>query len=158
MVLLVVAPSFILFGYNNGSTGGIATLESFVHQFPTIDTVNTTGAQKSHNSTIKGVVTGSYDLGAVVGSLLCIGYSDRIGRLRTVLIGLLLSIVGLVLQASAFSLAQFTVGRLIIGSAIGTISSAIPVWQSECSTTAHRGAFVVLEGLCISSGITLSEW
>lgn len=31
MVLLVVAPSFILFGYNNGSTGGIATLESFVH-------------------------------------------------------------------------------------------------------------------------------
>lgn len=120
--------------------------------------MNTTGAQKSHNSTIKGVVTGSYDLGAVVGSLLCIGYSDRIGRLRTVLIGLLLSIVGLVLQASAFSLAQFTVGRLIIGMAIGTISSAIPVWQSECSTTAHRGAFVVLEGLCISCGITLSEW
>lgn len=30
MVLLVVAPSFLLFGYNNGSTGGIATLESFV--------------------------------------------------------------------------------------------------------------------------------
>jgi hypothetical protein len=30
MVLLVVAPSFILFGYNNGSTGGIATLQSFV--------------------------------------------------------------------------------------------------------------------------------
>jgi sugar porter (SP) family MFS transporter len=127
-------------------------------QFPTIDTVNTTGAQKSHNSTIKGVVTGSYDLGAVVGSLLCIGYSDRIGRLRTVLIGLLLSIIGLAVQASAFSLAQFTVGRLIIGAAIGTISSAIPVWQSECSTTAHRGAFVVMEGLCISSGITLSEW
>ncbi|PCG94133.1 Major facilitator superfamily domain, general substrate transporter [Penicillium occitanis (nom. inval.)] len=158
MVLLIVAPSFILFGYNNGSTGGIATLESFVHQFPSIDTVNTTGAQKSHNSTVKGVVTGSYDLGAVVGSLLCIGYSDRIGRLRTVLIGLLLSIVGLVLEASAFSVAQFTVGRLVIGAAIGTISSAIPVWQSECSTTAHRGAFVVLEGLCISSGITLSEW
>jgi hypothetical protein len=30
MVLLIVAPSFLLFGYNNGSTGGIATLESFV--------------------------------------------------------------------------------------------------------------------------------
>jgi hypothetical protein len=30
MLLLVVAPSFILFGYNNGSTGGISTLESFL--------------------------------------------------------------------------------------------------------------------------------
>ena len=104
------------------------------------------------------MVTGCYDLGAVVGSLLCIAYSDRIGRLRTTLLGLILSIVGLVLESSAFSLAQFIVGRLVVGAAIGTISSAIPVWQSECSTTAHRGAFVILEGLCISCGITLSEW
>lgn len=103
-------------------------------------------------------MTGSYDLGAVLGSLLCIGYSDRIGRLRTVFIGLLISIVGLVLQAASFNLAQFTVGRIIIGVAIGTISAAVPVWQSECSTSAHRGAFVILEGLCISGGITLSEW
>jgi hypothetical protein len=34
MVLLVVMPSFLLFGYNNGSTGGILTLESFVHVRP----------------------------------------------------------------------------------------------------------------------------
>lgn len=127
-------------------------------QFPALDTVTTTGAQAAFNARIKGVVVGSYDLGAVVGSLMCIAYSDRIGRLRTTLIGLVLSIVGLSLQSSAFSLAQFTIGRLIIGGAIGTISAAIPVWQSECSATAHRGAFVMLEGLCISSGITLSEW
>ncbi|QKX57562.1 uncharacterized protein TRUGW13939_04680 [Talaromyces rugulosus] len=158
MVLLIVAPSFLLFGYNNGSTGGIATLESFVKQFPSLDTVNTEGAQKTYNARIKGVVTGSYDLGAVVGSLLCISYSDRIGRLRTTLIGLVLSIIGLALESSAFSLGQFLVGRLIVGGAIGTISSAIPVWQSECSTSAHRGAFVLLEGVCISGGITLSEW
>lgn len=31
MIVLVVLPSFLLFGYNNGSTGGIITLESFVH-------------------------------------------------------------------------------------------------------------------------------
>ncbi|KAH8694216.1 putative sugar transporter [Talaromyces proteolyticus] len=158
MMVLVVAPSFILFGYNNGSTGGIATLQSFVHQFPSIDTVNTKGSQETYNARVKGVVTGCYDLGAVVGSLLCIGYSDRIGRLRTTLIGLVLSIIGLAVESSAFSLGQFIVGRLIVGGAIGTISSAIPVWQAECSGTAHRGAFVMLEGVCISGGITLSEW
>lgn len=31
MLMLVVAPSFFLFGYCNGSTGSIATLHSFVH-------------------------------------------------------------------------------------------------------------------------------
>jgi hypothetical protein len=30
MILLVVMPSFLLFGYNNGSSGGIVGLESFV--------------------------------------------------------------------------------------------------------------------------------
>jgi len=30
MIGLVVAPSFLLFGYNNGSTGGINTLPSFL--------------------------------------------------------------------------------------------------------------------------------
>jgi sugar porter (SP) family MFS transporter len=134
------------------------SLTALPKQFPLIDTVNTKGAQNSHNSRIKGVVTGCYDLGAVVGSLLCIGYSDRIGRLRTTLIGLILSIIGLVIESSAFSLGQFIVGRLLVGGAIGTISSAVPVWQSECAGTTHRGAFVILEGLCISSGITLSEW
>lgn len=75
MLCLVVVPSFLLFGYNNGSTGGLTKLESFVkvsprasfvlvawmpsltffdQQFPAIDTVNTKGAQKSHNSTILG--------------------------------------------------------------------------------------------------------
>jgi MFS family permease len=103
-------------------------------------------------------VTGCYDLGAVFGSLLCILYSDKIGRLRTILTGLILAIIGLALESSAFNIAQFIVGRLIVGAAIGTISASVPVWQSECSSTAHRGSYVMLEGLCISGGITLSEW
>ncbi len=105
-----------------------------------------------------GVVTGVYDLGAVVGSLLCIFYGEKIGRIRTIFIGLILGIVALAIESSAFSLAQFIVGRILVGGSIGTISAAVPVWQSECASTVHRGAFVVFEGLCISGGITISEW
>ncbi|KUJ07784.1 general substrate transporter [Mollisia scopiformis] len=158
MVLLVVAPSFLLFGYNNGSTGGILTLESFVHQFPKLDTVNTKGSVKAHNSLVKGAVTAAYDLGAVFGSLSCIMYSDKIGRIRTILAGLILAIIALAIESSAYTVAQFTIGRVLVGWAIGTISASVPVWQTECSTTKHRGAFVILEGLCISAGITTSEW
>jgi hypothetical protein len=70
MVGLVVMPSFLLFGYNNGSVGPITALDSFAkvlplsccadppltaQQFPTIDVVTTTGDEKSHNALILGV-------------------------------------------------------------------------------------------------------
>lgn len=158
MLLCVVIPCFLLFGYNNGSTGGVTTLNSFVTQFPSLNTATTTGVVKQHNAKILGVVTGCYDLGAVVGSLTTIAYGDKIGRLRTILIGLVLSLVALAIETSAYSVAQFVVGRLLIGCAIGIISAAVPVWQAECSGAAHRGAFVMVEGLCISGGITLTEW
>ena len=111
-----------------------------------------------HLIILLGVVTACYDLGAVVGSLTCIGYSDKIGRLRTIFCGLVLSVIALAIESSSYTLAQFVVGRLLVGGAIGIISAAVPVWQTECSRTKHRGAFVIFEGLCISGGITISEW
>lgn len=103
-------------------------------------------------------MTAAYDLGAVFGSLSCIAYSDKIGRIRTIFIGLVLAVIALAIESSAFTVAQFTIGRVLVGWAIGTISASVPVWQTECSATKHRGAFVILEGLCISAGITMSEW
>jgi sugar porter (SP) family MFS transporter len=93
-----------------------------------------------------------------VGALSCIAYSDRIGRLRSILIGLVLAVIALAIESSAFRLSQFVVGRVLVGISIGVISTSIPVWQTECSTTKHRGAFVIMEGLFISTGITISEW
>ncbi|KIV79409.1 hypothetical protein PV11_06971 [Exophiala sideris] len=158
MIMLVVAPSFLLFGFNNGSTGGVGHLESFVKVFPSIDTINTTGAEKSYKATILGVVTACYDLGAVAGALSCIAFGDRIGRLRSIFTGLVLAVIALALESSAYSLAQFVVSRLLIGGAIGIISASIPIWQTECSTTKHRGMFVIVEGIFISAGIAMSEW
>lgn len=105
-----------------------------------------------------GVVTASYDLGAVCGALSCIAYGNKIGRIRTIIFGLVLSLIALAIESSAFSLAQFVVGRLLVGASIGIISATIPVWQTECSTTRHRGMFVIMEGIFISAGITLPSW
>lgn len=43
MVLLVVMPSFLLFGWNNGSSGGIVGLDSFVKVRPEDDPSPTPG-------------------------------------------------------------------------------------------------------------------
>lgn len=55
-LVLIVFPAYTCYGYNQGVAGNVLTLQSFVAEFPDIDTVNTTGSQKSHNSTIQGTV------------------------------------------------------------------------------------------------------
>jgi hypothetical protein len=53
-ICLAVVPSFLLFGYNQSNLGGVIGFKDFVKRFPEIDTVNTTGEAKAHNSTIQG--------------------------------------------------------------------------------------------------------
>lgn len=48
--------AIIIFGYNQGSAGGVLTTRSFNQQFPQIDTIFTTGQQQHDNSTIQGIV------------------------------------------------------------------------------------------------------
>lgn len=55
IIWLVVCPAFTCYGYNLSVAGGLLTLESFVRMFPLLDTINTKGAQQSHNSTIQGI-------------------------------------------------------------------------------------------------------
>lgn len=51
MIITVFLPAYCLLGYNNAVFGGLLSLESFVEQFPTIDTIHTTGS-KSENARI----------------------------------------------------------------------------------------------------------
>jgi hypothetical protein len=54
IIWLVVCPAFLCYGYNQGVTGGLLTLESFVKTFPSMDTLTTTGEEQHYNSTIQG--------------------------------------------------------------------------------------------------------
>lgn len=156
--LLIVAPAFIIFGYNQSGLGPLATLQSWVEVFPEIDTVNTTGALKSKNSTAKGAVIASFQLGALIGALSCTGLGDRLGRRWTIFLGGILTLVGQVLQVAAFGLPQFVVGRVILGLGVGQLSVAVPVWQSECTSAKHRGQHVIVDGICICLGYALCNW
>lgn len=156
--LLIVAPAFIIFGYNQSGLGPLATLQSWVEVFPEIDTINTTGAVKSANSTAKGAVIASFQLGALIGALSCTGLGDRLGRRWTIFLGGVLTVIGQVLQVAAFGLPQFVVGRVILGLGVGQLSVAVPVWQSECTSAKHRGQHVIVDGICICLGYALCNW
>ncbi|KAF9884991.1 hypothetical protein FE257_000814 [Aspergillus nanangensis] len=157
-LLLVVCPVFILFGYNQAGVGGLASVDSWTKTFPEIDTTHTTGATKSHNSTIQGVVISTFTLGALVGALSCSFLGDIFGRRKSIFAGSLATLIGEVLCCSSYGLAQFIVGRIIIGIGIGILSATVPVWQSECSSAQNRGKHVVLDGLFISAGYAITSW
>jgi MFS family permease len=125
-------------------------MSDWTKTFPEIDTTNTTGAVKSHNATIQGVVVATFVLGALVGALSCMYTGDRFGRRKNIFAAATLTLIGEVLCSSSFSLPQFIVGRTIIGLGIGILSATVPVWQAECSSAANRGKHVVLDGLFIT--------
>lgn len=154
--LLVVLPSFVLFGYNQSNLGGLVSLSDWTDHFPEIDTKHFTGTVKSQHATIQGVVIATFTLGAMVGCLSCSYTADKFGRRMVIFVGGLLSLIGMVLECSSFQLAQLIVGRTILGAGIGMLSGTVPTWYgfsyyflATCLTQIRR---VVLTDTNTSTG------
>lgn len=140
---LIGAVGFILQGYDQAVANGLLTLASFITVFPQIDTLNTTGATKSHNSTIQGerphtrttyttynsgkktkksftnidsgTTVAIYEVGCALGAFSCGFLGDRLGRRKTIFLAGCIAIVGVIIQATPFSLGQLIAGRVITG-------------------------------------------
>ncbi|RMZ79772.1 hypothetical protein DV738_g3206, partial [Chaetothyriales sp. CBS 135597] len=126
---------FLLFGYDQGVTGGLLTLDSFRKQFPTIDAKapGISQAEASTRSTYQGISVASYNLGCFLGAVACIWVGNPLGRRRTIFVGTSIMIVGAILQAASYHLPLFIVGRIVTGIGNGLNTSTVPTWQSECS-------------------------
>ncbi|KAF9895281.1 hypothetical protein FE257_000184 [Aspergillus nanangensis] len=156
--MLVVFPSFMLFGYNQVGVGGLLSFSDWIKTFPEIDTSDKTAGATSQNALVQGTYVASFTLGALAGAFSCSGLGDWLGRRKSIFIGALLTLVGEIISCSSFTLAQLTVGRIIIGLGVGILSTIVPVWQSECSPAVNRGQHVVVDGIFITSGYALSSW
>ncbi|KAG7908130.1 hypothetical protein KL906_003547 [Ogataea polymorpha] len=159
-VAFVAGVGFLLFGYDQGVMGSLLTLPSFIQTFPEMDTVSDwlTDAEKSHNSTIQGVAVSLYEIGCMFGALATIFFGDRLGRIKIVFYGAIIMVIGAIIQAASFGLAQFIVGRIVTGVGNGFITATLPMWLSECAKPEQRGPLLMLEGMEVTGGIALSYW
>lgn len=155
-------PATRLFGYDQGVTGGLLDLESFIKYFPDINpadpALKDNPALRSQRSLNQGIAVASYNLGCFVGAILTIFIGNPLGRRRTIFCGCITMATGALLQATAFSLPHFIVARIITGVGNGMNTSTVPTWQSESSKAHDRGKMVMIEGMLITGGITLSYW
>ncbi|KAK7686905.1 hypothetical protein QCA50_009982 [Cerrena zonata] len=145
---------FLLFGYDQGVMGSLLTLPSFRDEFPTIDT-----QRNPDNSTLQGFTVAVYELGCMASALVTIKLGDKLGRLKTMLLGVAIMFVGGILQASSVkSIAFLIVARIVTGLGNGFNTATVPVYQSETSKAHNRGMLICVEGCLITFGICLSYW
>lgn len=119
-ISIIAGLDFLLFGYDQGVTGGLLTLESFVKYFPTIDTTDAhmygwSAAEKRSQSTRQGITVAAYNLGCFAGSIPTIWIGNRIGRRKAIFLGSFIMCIGAIVQCTSYGLAQLVVGRLVTG-------------------------------------------
>ncbi|KAJ4173167.1 hypothetical protein NW754_012177 [Fusarium falciforme] len=151
---------FLLFGYDQGVMGGILTMQPFLEQFPDInkDEEGISSALAKNRSNYQGIAVSSYNLGCFIGAIITIFIGNWLGRRKMIMLGTSIMVVGAALQASAFSLDHFIIGRIITGLGNGGNTSTVPMWQSETCSAHKRGKLVMIEGALITLGIMISYW
>ncbi|KAK0547839.1 hypothetical protein OC844_007101 [Tilletia horrida] len=157
LVTTVASTGFLLFGYDQGVMSALLSADEFFKQFPRISDPST-GTNPNKNTALQGFVVGIYEIGAMIGSLIVLWKGDTIGRRTSVFIGSLIMILGTIIMTSSFSLAQFTVGRIVTGIGNGMNTSSLPMYQSEISKAHNRGKLVLIQGSLIACGIAISYW
>jgi MFS family permease len=105
------------------------------------------------------MIVASYDLAGCVTAAGISFFTFRIGRRGTVVMGNIAAVIGSILQASSYSVAQLIIGRLFTGFAIGCISSAVPTYLNETGIEiGDRGPANAFNAILLISGVPLAYW
>lgn len=138
---------FLLLGYDQGLMSGIVGAENrFAEDF------------NNPSTSTQGTVTAIYDIGCVVGSIISFMIGDKLGRRKMIFLGGFTMIIGTVILASSFSIAQLIVGRIVTGIGNGINSSTIPVFQSEMAKAENRGKLLCGQGTVTIAGLCIAYW
>src|ERR1700744_2782720 len=102
------------------------------------------------------LVTSLLLVGAVVGALGGGRLADPMRRRLTVLITALVFIVGVLLVAFTPTFPVLLIARIIIGFAVGSASTVVPLYIGEVVPPRVRGGLVSLNQLAVTAGILVS--
>lgn len=114
LVSITAGVGGLLFGYDTGIISAILVYLG-------------TDLGESLDGSQKELITSITSGGAFIGAI-CAGlFADKYGRKLPIYIGCALFIIGAIIQAASFSIAQMTVGRLVVGFGVGSAAMIVPV-------------------------------
>ena len=120
--------------------------------------INILVKKSSLTKLVVGTVVAIYTLGCLIGALGVTQLGNRLGRRKSLIVVSILATIGLLIQATSYSIGQLVVGRILSGIGNGGVNAVVPVWQSECTKTRSRGKNVVIIGIFIAIGIAAAGW
>ncbi|KAJ4326195.1 hypothetical protein N0V94_000141 [Neodidymelliopsis sp. IMI 364377] len=145
-VSLMTSLGFMLIGYDNGLMGGLVNGPAFQDTFD------------NPSANMLGTIVAIFEIGCFLGAMTTAFVGEKLGRRKSIGIGAIISVIGTVLQASAFSRAHLIVGRIVSGVGLGFINSTVPVLQAEFSPKASRGMYVCAQLSTLNFGIFVVYW
>lgn len=141
IVALVSAISGALYGYDTGIISG--ALLQITKDFEI-------------EEDWKQVIAASILLGAVIGALTCSYLSERWGRKKTLLMLAAIFAVGAVGCAVAPHPLLLSIGRLVLGFAVGGATQTAPMYVAELAPPKYRGRLVLCFQIAIGVGIVIA--
>ncbi|KAJ9157292.1 Myo-inositol transporter [Pleurostoma richardsiae] len=143
LIIATVAMGGFLFGYDTGVISAVL-----------VNLGDDLGHELS--SSEKELVTSLTSGGALIGSLIAGLPADRFGRKFGINVGCILFLVGSVIQASAFSIVQMSVGRFVVGLGVGSAAMIIPLYIGELAPSRHRGQMIAFDNMSVTLGQLIS--
>ncbi|KAH7157786.1 general substrate transporter [Dactylonectria estremocensis] len=143
LVSITAAIGGMLFGYDTGIISAVLIYlnEDLGHHL---------------DSQERELITSITSGGAFIGAIFAGATADRYGRKVAIYVGCVLFTLGAIIQAASFSLAQMTVGRLVVGFGVGSAAMIIPLYIAEVSPAKYRGRMIGLDNMSITGGQLIS--
>lgn len=103
MLTSICCTGFLLLGYDLGVMSGVVISKYWL-------------AQMGNPSTIMmSTITALYDVGAIVGGLAAACTTEPLGRKRTLILGTVILLVGVILMGTPYERIQMMIARVITG-------------------------------------------
>ncbi|RYO81935.1 hypothetical protein DL764_009689 [Monosporascus ibericus] len=143
MIVFTVAMGGFLFGYDTGVISAVLV---------------SLGDDLGHKLSSKEqeLITSITSGGALLGALIAGLPADKFGRKFGVYAGCVLFFVGSVIQAASYTVAQMTVGRLVVGLGVGSAAMIIPLYIGEIAPSRYRGRMIAFDNLSVTFGQLIS--
>lgn len=107
---------------------------------------------------ILGALSNGVVFGGFISTIFASGCCDHFGRKPTVVVGLIVAIIGSVLQGASTSYASFLVSRIVIGVGTGLTSVASPCLISELSFPKYRETCTSFYNTFWYLGAAIAAW
>ncbi|GAA5828528.1 hypothetical protein JCM11251_000836 [Rhodosporidiobolus azoricus] len=142
-----------LFGYDTGYISGVKAMPYFREHYG--DYNGATGQYEISTAT-DSLITSILSAGTFVGALAAGPILGYFGRRVGLGLYLVLFAAGVAMQTAAYDVPLFSVGRVFAGLGVGGVSVGVPIYQSEVSPKAWRGAIISCYQLFVTLGLLIA--